>query len=238
MKVTLKPASHHSFAKRPERARARSVTAIPPTLSEMLAATTTTATRRPRVCDDPEGLATVDLLSRVESLFSCSPSRTHAPSGHRRSRGRFAVAASCSRTAAAETCRDALPGAVARPLEVIAMDGIPVRVALGKGSPLGNRLPRRKRSRRPPGADRPSPADPSHRGSNTERRDRDEPPLVVGHIAMRRAPGLCRYRCLRLHGTESMESGPSTVRIRLLSAITFRTVSKTSSWESALASPA
>ncbi len=56
MKVRLKPQSHHSLAKRAERSRARSATVMPPTLSEMLAATTTTAMRSPRVSTIPKVL--------------------------------------------------------------------------------------------------------------------------------------------------------------------------------------
>ena len=62
MKLRLKPASHQSFAKRPERSWSRSVTAIPPTLSEMLAATTVTAMRSPRVSTIPKVLRPPTLL--------------------------------------------------------------------------------------------------------------------------------------------------------------------------------
>src|ERR1039458_6214377 len=44
MKVLLNPPSHQIFFNRPDRSLARSTTAMPPTLSDTLAATTNTAT--------------------------------------------------------------------------------------------------------------------------------------------------------------------------------------------------
>src|ERR1017187_7261675 len=54
MTVLLTPPSHQIFANRDERALALSTTAIPPTLSDTLAATTNTAIKRPSVSTTPK----------------------------------------------------------------------------------------------------------------------------------------------------------------------------------------
>src|SRR5450759_2438932 len=54
MNVLLNPPSHQIFANRDERALALSTTAIPPTLSDTLAATTNTAIKRPSVSTTPK----------------------------------------------------------------------------------------------------------------------------------------------------------------------------------------
>src|SRR5664279_310668 len=54
MKVLLNPPSHQIFFNRPDRSLARSTTAMPPMLSDTLAATTNTAMRRPMVSTTPK----------------------------------------------------------------------------------------------------------------------------------------------------------------------------------------
>ena len=195
----LKPASHQSFAKRPERSRARSATAIPPTLSEMLAATTTTATSRPRVSTIPKVLRPLIFFPASKPfvfLLTVEAARTERastiPADGSASRLRL-------RGPPPRDGGDALPGAVARPLEVIAVHGVPVRVALGQRPPLTT-----GRRDVEDGVDHPAPVDlhrPAHRAGRPIRSDKigDELPLVIGHIAVGRSPCLCQCRRIGLH---------------------------------------
>src|SRR5579884_2187512 len=87
---------------------------------------------------------------------------------------------------------DALPGAAARPLEVVAVHRVPVRIALGQRPPLTARGGHVE-----DGVHDATSIDrdgTTHRTGCPIRRDQigDEVPLLVAHVSMRRSPGL-RY---------------------------------------------
>ena len=86
---------------------------MPPTLSEVLAATTTTAIKSPRVSTMPKRLAAVDLLSGVKTLgFLAYRGRGTDRAGIDDAGRRFPLASLFLAHRRGETSGDPLPGAV------------------------------------------------------------------------------------------------------------------------------
>src|SRR5664279_5553767 len=147
-KVFLNPPSHQIFFSRPVWLLARSTAAMPPTLSDTLAATTTTAMRRPSVSTTPKvlrpeiflpasyplvGLVTVDAprtlrasMTPAEGSGSRPSDRRCAPdtSGIDDPGGRFRVTTLSFSHLVPKSLTHPLPHAVLRPTYVVAVDGV------------------------------------------------------------------------------------------------------------------
>ncbi len=202
-KVRLNPESHHTLARRLERARARSATAMPPVLSEGVSGDDDHGEQQSEGVHDPEGLAALDLLAGVEALGFV---------GHRRRRADAAsiddprrglpVTALALAHRLGQTSRDPLPGSVARPPQVEAVHGVPARIAVRQRPPLT--------ARRRDVEDRVHDPAPVHAARPTHvtgpppgpRQIRYQLPLFIGHVPVRRSPCRslgCQIVARRLH---------------------------------------
>jgi ABC-type branched-subunit amino acid transport system ATPase component len=159
--------------------------------------------------DDPEGLATVDLLSGVKSLAFLAYRRSGAHRAGIDDAGRRCAVTTLSLAHRRDqSLGDAFPGAVPRPLEVVAMHRVPVRVVLGQRAPLAT-----CRRHEKDGVDHTSAIDcdgTAYRPRRPIRSDQigDEFPLLVAHIAVRRSPGLRYCNRVGFHSQRYAMTGP------------------------------
>jgi hypothetical protein len=150
---------------------------------------------------DAEGLAAVNLLSGVKSLgFLAHRGRGADRAGINDAGRRCAVSPLSFAHRLGETLGDAFPGAVSRPFKVVTMHRVPVRIAIWKRPPLTACCHHVE-----DGVDHAAAIHldrSAHRPRTPIRRDEigDEPPLLVGHVAVCCSPGLRHCNRVGLHG--------------------------------------
>ena len=151
--------------------------------------------------DYAEGLAAVDLLSSVKTLgFLADRGRGTDRAGIDDAGRRFLLASLLLAHRRSQALGDSFPGAVFGPGQVVTVHCVPVRIALRQGAPLTAR-----RRHVEDGVDHTATVDfdrSPHRSRTPIRRDQigDELPLLVGHVAVRRSPGLRHCNRVGLHG--------------------------------------
>lgn len=154
----------------------------------------------PEGVDDAEGLAPIDPLSGVISLgLLGNAGRGAHRAGIDDARRGLGLAALLGPHRRGQTRRDLFPGAVPRPLEVLTVHRVPIRIARRQRSPLTA-----GRGHIEDGVDDAPPVDgdgTTHRTGRPIGRDQigDELPLLVAHITVGRAPGLGHCNGVVLH---------------------------------------